>query len=550
MNFLIGALRNITTTENGDTTLKSSESACVDFFFAVKEQVEKTTVVELIAKAWKENADDALALIFYTMDVREGKSCNPQSLYALHWVLLNHPETFFANIRFVETFGCVRDLATYLFSLKQTDEQAAKLSMLKKANKRGGPPLISELGQSLCKQPPIIDEKLYGRVKSAILELFVTALQNDKNKMDAQQNDFSLYAKWLPTQGSELDRATNLYDAVAVALYQKDRATGGAVCRDTLIKARTYLRKTYITPLRSALRITERLMSDKKWSAIDYPSVPAKCMHRNRTVFNKHDAERFTAFITDVSKGEKKINTGTLKPHEIVSRVGEQLDGQVAEVQWSSYVNALKERGQLSNAVAVCDVSGSMSGKPMEVCIALGLLTAQVTKAPWQNNVITFSADPQFHTLPDGSLHEKVQSLRCMDWDMNTDIDAVFNLILERAKTNNVPDTDMVRTIFIFSDMQFDEANDSGRHKTAFERTKQNFSDAGYTMPQIVFWNLRSCHSNVPVKMDENGTALVSGFSGNLLKLFLTGNIEDMTPESIMYEAIRKDRYNVLKVVD
>jgi hypothetical protein len=81
-------------------------------------------------------------------------------------------------------------------------------------------------------------------------------------------------------------------------------------------------------------------------------------------------------------------------------------------------------------------------------------------------------------------------------------------------------------------------------------RTKQNFSDASYTMPQIVFWNLRSCHSNVPVKMDENGTALVSGFSGNLLKLFLTGNIEDMTPESIMYEAIRKDRYNILKVVD
>ena len=554
MNTLISALRNVTTTENGDTTLKSSGGACVDFFFAVKEKVGKAAVLEAIEKAWNESAADALALIFYTMDVREGKSCNAESLYALHWVLLHHPETFFANLRYIETFGCVRDLATYLFSLKQTDETAAKLQELKMAKKHGGPPLISELGKSLCKQPPTIDEKLYDRVKSAIVDLFVDALQKDKSKLvqdGSGEAGLSLYAKWLPTQGSELDRATNLFDAVAVALFQKDHPgqTSQAMRRVTLIQARTYLRKTYITPLRAALRITERLMSDKQWAAIDYAKVPSKCMHRNRSVFGKRDTERFTAYITDVSKGEQKINTGTLKPHEIVSRVGvsTELDGQVAEVQWSSYVNALKERGQLSNAVAVCDVSGSMYGEPMEVCVALGILTAQVTNAPWQNNVITFSANPQFHTLPDGSLYDKVQSLRDMDFGLNTDFDAVFNLILERAKANKVPDTDMVRTIFVFSDMQFDEA--AGRRKTAFERIKQSFSDAGYTMPHIVFWNLRSC-GNVPVKKDENGTALVSGFSGNLLKLFLEGNVEDMTPESVMHEAIGKDRYNVLKVVD
>ena len=40
---------------------------------------------------------------------------------------------------------------------------------------------------------------------------------------------------------------------------------------------------------------------------------------------------------------------------------------ETMELQWKSYVNNLKESGTLSNALAVCDVSGSMSGQPMEV---------------------------------------------------------------------------------------------------------------------------------------------------------------------------------------
>ena len=51
------------------------------------------------------------------------------------------------------------------------------------------------------------------------------------------------------------------------------------------------------------------------------------------------------------------------------------------------------------------------------------------------------------------------------------------------------------------------------------------YEAAGYKLPQVVFWNL--CASDLlgqkstPVQFNEKGVALVSGFSGQLLKLFM-----------------------------
>ena len=50
--------------------------------------------------------------------------------------------------------------------------------------------------------------------------------------------------------------------------------------------------------------------------------------------------------------------------------------------------------------------------------------------------------------------------------------------------------------------------------------------------------------------LQEHGTALVSGFSGQLLKLFLANDLESMTPESLMLEAIKGGKYNGWTVVD
>lgn len=50
----------------------------------------------------------------------------------------------------------------------------------------------------------------------------------------------------------------------------------------------------------------------------------------------------------------------------------------------------MKKKGKLSNTLSVCDVSGSMSGTPMEVCIALGLLVSEISKDPMERPCYDF----------------------------------------------------------------------------------------------------------------------------------------------------------------
>ena len=124
---------------------------------------------------------------------------------------------------------------------------------------------------------------------------------------------------------------------------------------------------------------------------MEYERVPSVSMKRNKKTFVKHDSERFTKFLEDVKQGKKKMSSGALMPHELVGQfmayggranVEPQLD-EVTELQWNDYVEKLKQSGLLQSALAVCDVSGSMSGEPMCVAIALSLLTAAVSKPPF-----------------------------------------------------------------------------------------------------------------------------------------------------------------------
>lgn len=146
-----------------------------------------------------------------------------------------------------------------------------------------------------------------------------------------------------------------------------------------------------------------------------------------------------------------------------------------------------------------------------------------------------------------------------MDWQQSTDLDAVFTLILQRALASNIPPENMIGTLFIFSDMQFDVAvddiyGDMPAHKqTNYKTAQARFEEQGYKLPKVVFWNLQgNGDDSMPVTHREDGTALVSGFSGHLLKLFMAGasELDKFDSFSIMKEAIAAERYNDWKVVD
>jgi hypothetical protein len=136
--------------------------------------------------------------------------------------------------------------------------------------------------------------------------------------------------------------------------------------------------------------------------------------------------------------------------------------------------------------------------------------------------------------------------MRTSNVGYSTDLYKTFRLILDRAVKHNIPEEDMPTSIIIFSDMQFNQACTGTVGGTLFNKIRKEYEKAGYTMPQLTFWNLRAVLSNVPVKMDENGVALVSGFSPSLLKQLLAEG--EFSPISIMRQTLDSDRYKAITV--
>ncbi|KAK3134242.1 hypothetical protein QOZ80_6AG0546740 [Eleusine coracana subsp. coracana] len=190
-----------------------------------------------------------------------------------------------------------------------------------------------------------------------------------------------------------------------------------------------------------------------------------------------------------------------------------------------------------------------MTGLPMDVCVALGLLLSELCDEPWHHRVITFSASPQLHLVSGNTLMEKAQFIRHMDWGCNTDFQAVFDKLLGVAVAGKLPPERMVRKVFVFSDMEFDQAS-SRPWETDHEAITRKFTEAGYgdAVPEIVFWNLRDSLP-VPVTAEQKGVALVSGFSKNMMKLFLDGE-GIASPRAVMEKAISGPEYQALAVFD
>lgn len=389
-----------------------------------------------------------------------------------------------------------------------------------------------------------------------VVSLFTSNLKRDRDMLNKNKclPMTALVGKWAPTIGGSIDCCTSLGKNIARALYSSfyQRAANESEM-DFDTKAYVHYRKNFLTPLRISIKVPERLMSLKTWSEIDYQRVSSVCMKRNKKSFLKNDAERFACYLSDVKSGEKKIASGALLPHEIIKQFMETSEGPeelmaVGELQWKSYVENLKKSGLFESALSICDVSGSMGGTPMEAAIALSLLTAELSNPPFKNHVCTFSSNPSLKKVNQTTLKEKVSFVMNMEWGMNTNLQAVFDLILELAISTNLPPQEMVKTLFIFSDMEFDACG-GNEYETDFQLIKRKFEQAHYPLPAIVFWNLRG-HGNrsKPITKNEKNVALVSGFSGQMMKTFLESGKFD-SPYLAMLKTLG-NTYDHLKVID
>lgn len=306
------------------------------------------------------------------------------------------------------------------------------------------------------------------------------------------------------------------------------------------ISPRTYRKK--LSEKRAELDIVERKMCSNEWTQINYKGVPSKAALNYKGAFEKHDGERYAQYIADVKAGKTTINAGTLYPYDIVEKCFSGDDSTTLDVLWNALPNYADDA---SNGIVVADVSGSMSGRPMAVSISLAMYISQRNNGAFKDRFITFSERPTLQKVVGNNIHEKVMNLSRADWGMSTNLESVFNLILDTAKENNIPESELPSKVYIVSDMEINVAFHNPS-KTIFENIKIKYEESNYKCPDLVFWNVNARNIQSPIKYDERGTCLVSGCSPSILKSLLSGIV--ISAEQVMLDTINVNRYNTITI--
>lgn len=424
----------------------------------------------------------------------------------------------------------------------------------------------------------MLEENLFYRaLHLTVSRIFQDQLRKDMDLLKSGKREdlskISLAAKWAPSPEGFHDKHTFIVSSIAEALYPKSCFAEIEESREMYLRrARESFRRLTLAPLRKALEVVERDISAETFDKINYSKVPSIAMDNYKDLFVRKDLDHFEKYIDKVAAGKNRISGAVLMPATLVhqARRGSstdyraatdqkteakrllnakiaQIQGKALDGQWAALVKRIKDNGKLSSAIAVCDVSGSMSWPkfsdktvPMDTAIGLSLLLAEITEPPFGGHFISFSGDPQVLAVggpgDKRSFKEKVHYIMQSEWGMNTDFSAVFErLILPMAIQHKIKPEDMVKQVFVFSDMQFDQAQShSGlQFETDFERIKRKYTAAGYEVPKLIFWNLVSGRwGPKPVTKDEQNTTLVGGYSQGMMKMFLeNGQFEEEVEE-------------------
>ena len=350
------------------------------------------------------------------------------------------------------------------------------------------------------------------------------ALRNEALAMikQALDNGNGLCAKWMPRQGME-----------AVALRT---AFGWSPKR---------WRKTLV----ELTKVVETQMCAKDWHNINFGKVPSVASARYKKAFNRN-TPKYAEYIERLVNGEEKVNAGAIYPHDVIKGVNDKAynDVELKHViaQWEALPNYIGD----AKTFPMIDVSGSMTCQAgsnknlqcIDVAVALGMYIADKNTGVFKDAFLTFHSHPKIQVVK-GNIVQKIQQVYRADWGGNTNIEVALLELLKLAVSASVPQSEMPEILLILSDMQFD-ASDSHYEASMIEELRTIYASAGYIAPKVVFWNLNA-YDNVPVRYDEQGVAMVSGFSPSIMKAVLKADMEQFTPEAIMLEAIMVDRYAI-----
>ena len=472
---------NMTHTENGAVTYQSTQSECLDLFATIgalrRESDEEIT--NRFLRAYAENADLAMKTLFFARDIRGGIGERRVFRTILKWLARNEPQSVEKNIPYIAEYGRYDDL----LALMGTKCERTVLAYIKKQ------------------------------------------LETDRKALEAG-GSVSLLAKWLPSVNASNEDAIRQAKRIARALGMND----------------AQYRKT-LSALRAKINIIENNLREKDYT-FDYAKQPSKAMLKYRKAFLRNDGDRYDAFMSRAAEGMERLHTGALMPYEIIhpffvnGGVSDE-ERKAIDATW----NAQEDFTDGENALVVIDGSGSMYGGsdpiPATVALSLGIYYAERNTGAFHNHFITFSENPRLVEIKGKDIFEKARYCHQFNEVADTNIQRVFELVLKAAVKNRVPQEEMPSKIFIISDMEFDYCTEDCS-LTNFEYARKLFSEHGYQLPDLVFWNVSSRNRQQPVSVNDQGVALVSGCNARVFSMLKSGIL---SPYAVMMDVLGSERY-------
>ena len=396
-------------------------------------------------------------------------------------------------------------------------------------------------------------------------DVLVNLIKHDQDAAVALARKIPLLGRWddvLVLIGTEIEHVA--YDMVREALNKGDGLCAKWMPRkgEQAVKLRAALGwtpKYYRKRLVELTKVVEQQMCANQWDEINFNHVPSVASSRYKKAFSRHTPKykEWAAKLVSTDpkvKAEVKVNAGAVYPYDVLKgQIGAyRMNYDTANLnhvmgQWEALPNYVGD----ASILPIVDVSGSMTAKAggynsksltscLDVSVSLGLYLADKNKGAFKDTFMTFSGRPELLHLK-GNILQKIEQMVRSAWEMNTNLNAAIQKILDVAKAGRVAPEDMPKVLLILSDMQFDYC---ARHDdSAMQMIARKYEEAGYEMPKIVFWNLNAA-DNVPVSFNKNGVALVSGFSPTIVKSVLAADLEEFTPEAIMRKTIMSERYD------
>lgn len=458
---------NLKSTENGALAYSSTNSALYDLFAfggAYRARSDEDCIL-LFKKALEENEHLAMKCLFYLRDIREGAGERRFFKTCFRWLCSEHPEIAKRNLIYISDFGRWDDL---IYS---------------------------------C-----IDTQMEGEMLSLLAYQILT--------LDSSAENPSLAAKWLPSENAS-----------------------STATRASAKKIREYFHMSHkeyrqlLSKLRKRIKVLERAMSLNEWSDIDFAKIPSKAGLNYKDTFLRREEtkDRYTEFI---SSKDTKVNAETLYPYEIAKKAEDIIwtanltdPNRVAvNKYWENQKDYFD--GADCSMICVCDTSGSMVGLPMNVAVSLSIYCAERMTGPFAGSYISFSSRPQFIKVEGVDFVDKFWRIKRTNLCENTNIKAVFDLLLSIAQKESVKKEDIPKTIVIISDMEIDCMSEEGgwtedNAATEMERIRTRWNAAGYQLPHLVYWNVDSRHNTI-LDSGDNVT-FVSGCSPVIFQQVISG---------------------------